>query len=54
VGESSGQFSKGRQLFSLLLFPGDVSNAIGQQSDETLREFGHALKKLGKMSGGKR
>src|SRR6266446_707244 len=54
VRESSGQFSKCCQLFSLLLFPGDVSNAVGQQPDETLREFGHALKKLRKMSGGKR
>ncbi len=52
--ESSGQFSKCCQLFSLLLFPGDVSNAVGQQPDETLRELGHSLKKLRKMSGGKR
>ena len=54
VRESRRQFSQRRQFFSLLLFPRDVSYAIRQQSNEALRELGHALKKFWKLANGKR
>src|SRR6266851_3486204 len=54
VREPRRQFSQRGQFFSLLLFPRDVSNAIRQQSNEALRELGHALKKFCKLAGGKR
>jgi hypothetical protein len=54
VGEAGGQFSEGGEFFALLLLAGDVPDAVCQQSNEPLGNLGHALKKFGKLSSGKR
>src|SRR5260370_35747595 len=53
VREACRQFSERGELFPLLFVAGDASNAIGQETNEALRELGHALKEFGKLTGRK-
>ena len=54
VREASRQFAEGRQFFPLLLLPGDISNAVGEQSHQALRKLRHALKQFRELACGKR
>src|SRR6266702_3762352 len=52
--QASATLRPSSQLFSLLLFPCDVSNAVRQQSHEPLRKLGHALEQLRELGRWKR
>src|SRR5204862_8181620 len=54
VREPGGGLAERSQLFSLLFFPGDVSDAVGQKANEALGKLGHPLKEFRKLSGRKR